>query len=281
MRLLGTDGDTSVFPDVVFEDGMTAIAIVGTSTGFVFAADGRLAPVEFNAPEELLALGNDHQQKIFEIADPQKSLAYAITGCVIDPDGGFDLDAVVRSQINRMSHRRFDDCRQYLRALGGTINEGINSAKQDGAIVKFPCINHVEQGPAWKFARILVAGYFGGLRCFSQVQFFHYDGKRSEFAVDQYLNLIFLSGSSAVKREMYQSSDLPVVGSIFPEYTKLLGDNPTLDDAEQYAVGYVKACCSPLALELDPKCKAMGGHIHVAEITPAGLKWRIPPAIRN
>ena len=28
MRLLGTDGDTSVFPNVVFEDAMTAIAIV-------------------------------------------------------------------------------------------------------------------------------------------------------------------------------------------------------------------------------------------------------------
>jgi len=27
----------------------------------------------------------------------------------------------------------------------------------------------------------------------------------------------------------------------------------------------------------DPKCKMVGGHIHVAEIGPSGFPWRVPP----
>lgn len=278
MRLLGTDGDTSVFPNVVFEDAMTAIAIVHVSDGFILAADGRLSPVDDAAQpdEEMLALIDDHQQKLFEIGDSQKNLAYAVVGCTIDPSG-FDLIKVVESQIARIRHRRFGDCRQYLLTLGDKINSEINSAKQEGKIHAFPQLGRLEQSNAWKFARMEVAGYFDGRAILCRVEFFHYSRDRTEFSLFPYQHGAVLSGSSIVQRAMYHRNGDPVAGSRFSEYAKRLGSDPSLDDAEEYAVGYVKACCSPLAVELDPKCNAMGGHIHVAEITTAGLKWRVPP----
>jgi len=281
MRLLGTDDEVSVFPNVIFEDGMTAIAIVGVSAGFIVAADGRMSPVDEAAPQETLSLVSDNKQKIFEISDPQKNLAYAVVGWVIDPSG-FDLLAVIRSQVNGISPRRFDDCRQYLRSLADKINIEINNAKQDGTLAEFPRVTHVEQSTtAWKFAAIYIAGYFDKIQVLYRIEFVHYSGDCCECDVIPYPNPIVISGSRTIRREMYRDDGLPVAGSRFSEYVKELGLAPSLDDAEEYAVGYVKACCSPLAIDLDAGCKAMGGHIHVAEITPAGMKWRIPPATHN
>ena len=222
----------------------------------------------------MLALIDDHQQKLFEIGDSQKNLAYAVVGCTIDPSG-FDLIKVVESQIARIRHRRFGDCRQYLLTLGDKTNSEINSAKQEGKIHAFPQLGRLEQSNAWKFARMEVAGYFDGRAILCRVEFFHYSRDRTEFSLFPYQHGAVLS-VSIVQRAMYHRNGDPVAGSRFSEYAKRLGSDPSLDDAEEYAVGYVKACCSPLAVELDPKCNAMGGHIHVAEITTAGLKWRVP-----
>jgi hypothetical protein len=72
-------------------------------------------------------------------------------------------------------------------------------------------------------------------------------------------------------------------GSPFANFVKDLGPNPSLKDAEQYVRGYIEACSSPLALELDEAiCKGIGGHIHVATITPSdGFRWVVPPLPRG
>jgi hypothetical protein len=38
--------------------------------------------------------------------------------------------------------------------------------------------------------------------------------------------------------------------------------------------GYIAACSDPIALELDEFCHTIGGHIHVATVTPDhGFRW--------
>lgn len=241
-----------------------------------------MSPGDPNAPEDTLALADDYQQKIFDISDSQKALAYAVEGWVIHPDG-YDLVAIIQSQVKRIRHRRLSDCRQYLAVLADKVNTEINNAKEDGRLDMFPQAARLEQTTAWKFAKMLIAGYFDGMPILYRIEFVHYSGEHTEAMVIPYPNpqQCIFAGSRAVTREMYQANGLPVAGSRFSEYVKELGLDPSLDDAEEYAVGYVKACCSPLAIQIDAKCKAMGGHIHVAEITPAGLKWRIPPATHN
>jgi hypothetical protein len=32
-------------------------------------------------------------------------------------------------------------------------------------------------------------------------------------------------------------------------------------------------CCDPIAVEIDPFCKYIGGKIHAATITPSGFNW--------
>jgi hypothetical protein len=53
----------------------------------------------------------------------------------------------------------------------------------------------------------------------------------------------------------------------------------TLSDAVEAGRNYIEACSSPVALEIDKEiCQGIGGHIHVATITPtAGFEWLIPP----
>jgi hypothetical protein len=51
-----------------------------------------------------------------------------------------------------------------------------------------------------------------------------------------------------------------------------------LQEAACYAKGYIDAFASPLALTLDPSCEAIGGHVHVATVTPGdGFQWVVRP----
>ena len=85
----------------------------------------------------------------------------------------------------------------------------------------------------------------------------------------------FLYGSEIVRRAMYGPP--PVRNSPFAEYIQNPLTIRSLDDAERYIRGYIEACSSPLALQMDAKCSRIGGHIHTAEITPSGgFRWRIP-----
>jgi hypothetical protein len=49
----------------------------------------------------------------------------------------------------------------------------------------------------------------------------------------------------------------------------------TLADGLAHVKGYIQACSDPLAAELDPICKGIGGHIHAGAVTPPGFVWLI------
>lgn len=286
MSYYGDFPDVWVFPSVAFQEShVTAIGIVGTDHGFIMAADGRMSlddESKRTASPEMLALETDERQKIFQISDADKNLAYAVTGIVGDPRG-FDLLREIESQVRRISYREFRDCRHYLSVLAENVNEAINDAKRDGKLEKLPETDRVEQSTAWKIATVFVVGYFKKTPCFIQVMFYHF-GRASEFSVIPFPSHKYsiLSGSDVVRRTMYQAGGQLVLGSPFAQYMKALSETSTLDDAEEYAKGYVQACSTSLARQMDePKCKITGGHIHVAEITPQGFRWRIAPIVRT
>ena len=263
---------------------MTAIGVVGTDFGFIVAADGRVRlddESRSHAAPEMLTQESDEQQKNFPITDAEKNLAYAITGSTGDPRG-FDLLKIIPAQIRRISNRRFNDGCHYVKVLSEKINEGINDAKRGGAIKAFPQIDHLEQSTGWLIVRVFFVGYFDRIPCFVRADFVHFGGD-SESRVSAYApRYSILSGSDAVRREIYEDNGHVLAGSRFASYIKDLGSNPSLDDAEEYARGFIEACSSSLALELDEaRCKGIGGSIHVAEITPSGFKWRVAPKKRE
>jgi hypothetical protein len=63
----------------------------------------------------------------------------------------------------------------------------------------------------------------------------------------------------------------------FKNYFHAFGE--TLGEALSHARGYIEACSDPLAAEIDPLCKGIGGHIHAAAVTPSGFQWLIEPKI--
>ena len=285
--IYGSNGALWICPNVWFGKfrfgvAMTAIGIVGTPAGFIVAADGRMRLDDNNresATPEMLSIESDYRQKLFQISDPQKNLAYVVTGSVFDPCG-FDLLKIISTQVTHLTHRRFIECSQYVNTLSSKINDGVNSAKDKGLIDKLPEIDHVEwDSNLWKSANIIFAGYFESMASLFVVELFHSSNGESQMRVTPYPpHFCLLLGSLTIRREMYQDNGQAMPNSRFAEYIKQLGSGASLDDAQQYATGYIKACSSPLALQLDKAgCEGIGGHIHVAEITPNGFRWRIPP----
>jgi hypothetical protein len=55
-------------------------------------------------------------------------------------------------------------------------------------------------------------------------------------------------------------------------------ENMTISDAIERSKAFIQAHSDPEAIALDGKCCAVGGHIHIATITPTdGFQWIIPP----
>lgn len=48
-------------------------------------------------------------------------------------------------------------------------------------------------------------------------------------------------------------------------------------DGADMARAYIAACANSKGRKIDVECAAIGGRVHVAEITPDGFKWIDPP----
>jgi hypothetical protein len=282
--MFGTPSEAYIFPQDLFEKAMTAIAIVSTADRFIIAADGRVRlddEARLKASAEELDRETDTQQKIFPVALPGQSLAYAVTGSVYDPRG-FDLLAITETQIRVLSDRKFDDLRSFLRTLAGKIKRAINEAKRCGTLESFPQIRKMERSHAWVIASLYFCGYFNQFACFTQIDFFHFGGDAQSQVNDYPLGSTLVMGSEMVRRRMYPSQSGDNRDTRFLPFIKDLGRGFSADDAVQFARGYIEACSSPLGLEVDAQlCKGIGGHIHIATITKSdGFKWAIEPATK-
>jgi hypothetical protein len=259
---------------------MTAIGIVRTIGGFIVGADGRMRLHEQDrntADAATLKKETDKAKKISAIVNSGRTLAYAIRGFVKDTHG-FNFWETMEEQIRSLAILDFDDCFKYVEDLGEKMNRAMNEAKQAGAIDQFPEDRRIKDGAAWEVTDVFFPGYFKTDPCLVVIKFLHYD-QISEFRLLQPPPwLPILCGSEIVKAAMYDSNGNPLPGSLFAEHTRCLSHHPTLREGEEYIKGYIEACSSPLALEMDAKtCQNIGGHIHIAEVTPAGFRWRIPP----
>lgn len=252
---------------------MTAIAIAQLPVGFVFAADGRMRmddKARATASTKALALETDAAQKIFELVDRDKAIAYAITGVIANDDFSFNLVEETIKQAKFLSGRSFADFSGFSGKLCANINRKIIAANH------FPKIREKVPG-VWTTAFIVFAGYFMSKPVFTAVEFHHQDAV-SRFTQSQQSRFV-LAGSGKIMQAMFDANGVPIANSRFSKYAHYLGSGATLNDAERFVTGYISACCSPLAYEIAPEeCKIIGGHIHVAEITPIGrFRWRIPP----
>lgn len=143
---------------------MTAIAIVGTSLGFIVAADGRCTLEEAFRPRATpaqLARESEHMQKIFPAKVNGGELAYAFTGTIANDDSGIDLLRESEKQQLLLSKKSFDDARRYINKFSEGLDAAINRYKH------FPKLAPRLEGPGWDILNAFFVGYFKRNRAFT------------------------------------------------------------------------------------------------------------------
>jgi hypothetical protein len=266
---------------------MTATAHVFTSYGFAIAVDGRQrwahAP---SRDRHVIQLESDKVQKLFEVAGKQMRFAYTVKGHIASVDRSFDLRVELNRQIENLRDKRFRNCRSFVETLAAGIEQVIKDALVQRRLEGYPA------------AEICFAGYFKGKPYCLDVQFRRYLNQYGHlWGITEYEvkpGLCIVSGSAVVK-SLIENKDPRMKDFYVP-----LDDQTSLEGASKFVTGYIRACCSDWALELDPSCKGIGGHVHVATVTPpepikakilrffglgsrqkTGFQWVIPPAPRE
>jgi hypothetical protein len=254
---------------------MTSISIVYTSLGFVIAADGRCTCAD---PASNQSRATDQAQKIFPIKD--KALAYASSGFAFTDDGRFDLVQETSSASLSLSDLNFSSFDRYFDEFCHIVRRAFRAAVTDGRIDKFPSNEHLPLKDRNRICRVYFAGYFNKEPIWTISSFFHDEANRITFR-PEWIGLMpgraLYMGSDIIHKRMFIEPD-----QRFAQYAKRLMQDSSIDDAVESARGFIEACSSPLAAELDPICKSIGGHIHIAEVTSShGFQWRIPPISLN
>lgn len=251
---------------------MTAIALCYTKSGFVMAADGRSRT--YDAATDVYSPDSDECQKIFSVVESGKILAYAVMGdAVSNQDGSFNLMAEVERQRKRLSAVRFDSLRDYVRIIGYKAKRAFDKAWKSGRLDPWQRGSDPNDEYDNLIARILFAGYAPN-PAFVQAELF-YDNRRAELRVS---TLPIPPGIPALAAP---TGILQIIDSDprFAEYRKPYGPDISMEDACALIKGKIEACASPLAAEIDARCAGIGGHIHVAAVTPSGFRWLLPPKL--
>jgi hypothetical protein len=257
---------------------MTAISWMYIQSGFAFAADGRSRwDDEATVTEAIRQQESDFEQKIFTAEYQGQGIVYAITGAVYSEDKTFNLITESDKAAKAVAAEQFDQFGGYIDAFALQVKNAIGQARKDGRIPRYDPAPFMNDHPIEKLtiARIFVAAYFRNQPGLAVVRFFHNFQVVSdpEIHIETPPKNGFHIGSSVIFQELFRDKkDIR-----FDKYRKDVPFDGPLGNVAEAAHLIVEAQCDPIAAELDPLCKGIGGHIHVGTLTPNGFKWRIPP----
>jgi len=230
---------------------MTAIASVCTPEGFVIGADGRQTYTSG-------ATRLDTVCKIFRTDAVNINAAYAWTGAVRLESGTVYFDFKEQSQIVRdlLEGEPFGSISEYIQTFSTLMYE---------RLVIWSHLNGASFGADNSmFVSVLMVGYAGGTPEMAEVHFPYRMGvlrppitKLVLETPTAYLNIF--SGCSEAHEKMCND------GGMWPPKTIAAG--------VQLVGAYLQECVDSSAAG----CEDMGGHIHIAAVTPNGSHWRVQP----
>jgi hypothetical protein len=248
---------------------MTAIAVVYTKAGFVVAADG--LSLAHDAAGVTLRVESENEQKIFKGRYKGTDFAWAIAGTAFNEDRSFNLVNVV----NKFLLEDFtESLGAWTEALASWLLKGVAEARQAELIPPFRRNKHLSSNDpqANIFATILVAGYLrdGAKPAVAMIQFF-FEGATLTTPIIRIRtppSCDVFSGSNEMARRYFQDDP----DKRFRKYYQPSGKS--VETGIAHAKGFIEACSDPLARDVDPFCESIGGHIHVATVTPRdGFSW--------
>lgn len=260
---------------VPYKSMPTAIVRICTNEGMVIAADGR----ELRGYSEVTS---EETQKIFPI--PNAPVAYAVfgsTGMSIGGDNPNRINFIEEAQKAQslVSLDKCHDLFQYVERFSQPIQERL-SLWRIGSTTLFPPGAEEPGQPGNTILHLFFFGYHRGVVETIDLRFYHRYHILSKpliTPIDVEIGYpVWVRGSKIVAAILFDSDDEKL-----SKYRVPFPKNPaelTADIAAKIASGYIEACCSDFGRELDPiSTKGIGGHIHIAKITPKAFEWIVPP----
>jgi hypothetical protein len=256
---------------------MTAIVRTLTPQGFVLAADGR------NSGAVDGTVFSDSVQKIFPIKTPSGAFAYSVSGTVqilTDDCREIAVDMIneVSKSAESLAERKTKDLTGYAVRLCRPICQVLNDAHESGRFSQYPSYEQkapMERGDT--LVRICIDGFRHGYPSSVTIRLFHENEQLCEpeiITVTNHLGLNMTLGRPEIGRLLWGTDD--------PRFAPYRRTSPacnlTLQDAIDRSRSFILAHTDPEAVAIDPHCGTIGGHIHIATITPStGFEWVVAP----
>jgi hypothetical protein len=269
--------------DYLVRRSMSVIVRTFTPEGFVIAADGLDTGAENGA-----VLTKD-AQKIFPIESPCGSFAASICGAAriaddAQRDIAVDINAELIKSFNSLRHRKTRNLLGYANRLAPPIYTAMRSAVESGLIRSYPTLFDSVVGERGStITRIMLDGDDGGHPSSVTIRFFHENGVLAEPEIQPQELLCGMHrayGSDVIAQIIFGPDDERLAihkgTRMFETYRVpwLFADEVNLQNAVERSNRYIEACSDPEAASMDPFCARMGGHIHIATVTPReGFQW--------
>lgn len=261
--------------------GMTALSwMYERNVGFVLAADGKSEFVAETAEEESdLPAASTTEQKLFLVRFKRREIAYAFTGLVCNQNRTFNLMSETQIAFEAMSGTNPQNLGECVDILSQKLKRAFDKAKQDGRIKTYTSNAHCpDPSESNVVARILFASYFRPLiPSIAILKLTRTDQvlDRPEVSTETPRPKSYFVGAWEIAKLTVEPGENWV-----KEYVKTLSATPSLEELASQARGFIEACSDPRAVAVDSSCRGIGGHIHIAAITPReGFKWLVPPKV--
>jgi hypothetical protein len=277
------EGDLFIFPEDVLADFLanpmaTAIIRTYTEEGFIIGADG-------------LSTGNDGRvitktmQKIFQLGSAPLALSFFGTGRLgVSDDANsheilFDFISELRREAQATSARRFQDLQNYMTRIAIRVQKRLVAAlpRRKGPLPSFPSSEPEDYGKT-----ILIAfldGYHENRPGRVRLRFCHENNVPfiPHLMTEPLLTNRFTFQGITEVAQMMNERD--------PRLSHYSGGfenspfSPRLTKEVVFSRSVIDACGGPEAALIDPeRAAAIGGHTHIAVITPdRGFQWAIEP----
>jgi hypothetical protein len=234
--------------------------------GFVVAADGLRIRADGG-------IHSTNQQKLFSIQDSERYFAYGCTGASADE---FSFSEQVKTAADSIAGESILNFHEYLVRVSALIQQALLNKLSASSGLKFPDL------PGGTISTVLFAGYYQDEPWLGEIKFSQENNGLRNRAPNcsrcsPGKTSVEISGSKTIWNSLL--GDDPRVSKYrLPSIKKLEGQTPTLGDALEIAKSYLSACIDPLACEIDSDCASIGGHFHIATITPShGFSWEVKP----
>jgi hypothetical protein len=252
----------------------SAILLFYTSDGFLITADGR---ARING-----TVSSDTTTKIFNIAEPNRSLAYAFGHSVAltdKDDSGiilFDFRDEAVQAIKSLKKTWYDDLPTYAKQLAKRLQNKLERARKNERI------EPLKEDPTGLVAFLLLAGYYVKRPSAVMVEFRHKEQillppSITPLKLDRGYKPLMTYGSEKVRQHIFDADTAEF--STYRVSRANVEEKVTLSEVADVASKYILACSDPAAIEIDAEhCAGIGGHIHTARVTQdSGFEWVVPP----